>query len=299
VRNASHGSVVANVDEAAEGDSVRLAVTADEGYQLTELRLVNSVYFTMAKSITVTPGSDEIAFVMPDDNVTIQPVFTDMTSVYKLDLSTTSSSMPVGWQCEQENGEVHQYPNSYSAGARIFGTFTGYQGKGLYWRKVRAEYGRQAAYPLTLTYGSYKLSYTMAAWKESPKFKASIINASTGEVVASTSSAYTATPNANGNLSANLSSAVTRSLKFDILADGNYVISFTNATGGSALDEFLLLECQVNTTAPSTDIESLAATPSATPTGIYDLGGRRRSAIGHGLNIVVSEDGKVRKVMTM
>lgn len=299
VRNASNGSVVANVTEAAEGETVTLSVTADAGFQLTELRMVNSVYFTMAKSIAITPGSDEITFKMPDDNVTIQPVFTDMTSVYKLDFSTSTSSLPIGWQCEQENGEVHEYPNNYSAGARVFGTFSGFQGKALYWRKVRAEYGRQAAYPLHLTYGSYKLTYTMAAWVGSPRFKASIINASTGAVVKATATAYTATPTVERNLSANVSSATTRTLKFDILADGDYVISFTNATGGSDLDEFLLLDCQVNSTEPSTDIETLAATPSANnPRGIYDLAGRRRSAIGQGLNIVVTEDGKVKKVLT-
>ena len=164
---------------------------------------------------------------------------------------------------------------------------------------MRAEYGRQAAYPLHLTYGSYKLTYTMAAWVGSPRFKASIINASTGAVVKATATAYTATPTVERNLSANVSSATTRTLKFDILADGDYVISFTNATGGSDLDEFLLLDCQVNATEPSTDIETLAATPSANnPRGIYDLAGRRRSAIGQGLNIVVTEDGKVKKVLT-
>ena len=118
-------------------------------------------------------------------------------------------------------------------------------------------------------------------------------------MVKATATAYTATPTVERNLSANVSSATTRTLKFDILADGDYVISFTNATGGSDLDEFLLLDCQVNSTEPSTDIETLAATPSANnPRGIYDLAGRRRSAIGQGLNIVVTEDGKVKKVLT-
>ena len=42
--------------------------------------------------------------------------------------------------------------------------FNGYQGKAIYWREDRAEYGMQSAFPLSIEPGNYKLTYAMAAW---------------------------------------------------------------------------------------------------------------------------------------
>ena len=229
---------------------------------------------------------------MPEDIVTVQPVFADQTAIYALDYEPVlNGTLPAGWLTEQGGGEIHEYPNSYGSGARTFVGFTGYQGKGLYWREVKAEYGRQSAYPLTLEPGKYKLSYAVAAWKGTPNYKVAVLQKSSNAAVA-TSSVAAATPNANGNTGANLSSAKLNVLEFNISKSGDYVLSFQNAGGG--FEEFLLLECRVNTATVSgiTNVEADAAREP----GIYSLSGVRLQSLQLGVNIVVTSDGKVRKV---
>ena len=187
---------------------------------------------------------------------------------------------------------MHEYPNNYSSGARTFVGFTGYQGKALYWRINNCEYGRQSAYPLKLEKGSYKLSFAMAAWKERPQYKARILGEN-NSVVAETE-VFAADPNAVGSTSANLSSAQLRELPFEVSKDGNYVISFVNNGGG--FDEFLLLECRVNMTGQSGIMEHLVST-SNRPVGIYSIQGVRRDELQRGINIIVTPDGKSRKVI--
>ena len=295
IREAAGGTITSNMAEAAEGDTVTLSVNADQGFRLAQLRVVNSVFYTLEKTISFTAGANEITFVMPGDNVTLQPTFADATSVYKLDFSgVDTGTLPPGWRCVQENNDVHEYPNSFGSGARTFNGFAGYQGKALYWREQSAEYGRQSAFPLTLEPGSYTLTYAMAAWKLSPKFKVQLLDAATGSSVA-TSQVFTATPNANGNTSANLRSAVERTLAINITKKGKYVISFTNESNSSGFDEYLLLECRLNSD-PSTGIQLVDADGTQTTT-IYDASGRMRQTIGHGLNIIRSANGKTRKVI--
>ena len=274
IRDAEHGSITPNVSEAGEGETVTLRVTANEGWQLAELRVVNSVYYTMEKTIAITAGADEITFQMPDDNVTILPVFKDVYSVCKLDFTNvTAGSIPAGWRCVQENNDVHEYPNSYGQGARTFSGFTGYQGKALYWREECAEYGRQTDYPLTLEAGDYKLSFAMAAWKASPKYKVQVLNAQTGSSIAS-SQVFTASPNANGSMSANLSAAETRELSFSVSEAGKYIISFTNESRSANLDEYLLLDCAVRLQGVPSAIRLVNADGTASAI-IYDLRGHR------------------------
>ena len=295
VRQSEYGTVTPNVSEAAEGDTVTLTVDPIEGYRLKALRVINSVYYTMAKTIAVDE-QDNITFVMPDDNVTLQPVFEDVTSVYKMDLvNALNGGMPEGWRVTQENNDIHEYPNSYTSGARIMAGFTGYQGKGLYWRKVKAEYGSQTAYPLNLEPGDYKLTYAMAAWQGQPKYRAIIVNAATENVVAK-SAAYTASPNAGGNSSANLSSSKSRELSFTITEEGKYLIRFTNETNSGGLDEFLLLECRINKEIPD-GIIKLVDTATQQESAIYDLSGIKRANLQRGLNIVRTADGKTRKIL--
>ncbi|MGX8697808.1 MAG: hypothetical protein ACSW8D_15625, partial [Prevotella sp.] len=273
---------------------ITLTVNTDEGWQLKQLRVVNSVFYTLEKTIAVSSEGD-ITFTMPNDNVTLLPVFADATSAYKLDFGgVDSGTIPPGWRCLQENSEVHEYPNSYGQGSRVFNGFTGHQGKALYWRNDRAEYGRQTAYPLTLEPGSYKLTYAMAAWKESPKYKVQVLDATTGSAVAS-SAVFTASPNANGSQSATVSSAQNRELTFDIANAGNYVISFTDQTSSGGYHEFLLLECFLNATVPS-GIKVTDATGQESFT-IYDASGRQRNGMGSGLNIIRTADGQTRKIM--
>jgi hypothetical protein len=235
-----------------------------------------------------------MTFVMPHDNMTLLPVFADMTSAYKLDFATTDAgNIPQGWRCVQENNDVHQYPNSYSQGARTFAGFTGYQGKALYWRNDCAEYGRQNANLLTLQPGDYKLTYAMAAWKESPKYKVQILNATTGSAIAA-GNVLTATPNANGTTAANLTSAQEHTLEFSVQQQGNYIISFHDETSGSGYHEFLLLECLLNNVG-SNAIESPWEASSVYT--FYDLNGRRANTQGKGIYIMRAPDGKVRKVL--
>lgn len=293
IREAEHGSVTADVSEAAEGQTVTLTVHPDAGCQLTELRIVNSVYYTMEKTIAISDPTGEITFTMPDDNVTLQPVFADMSVAYQLDFTNVlNGAIPPGWRCTQENNEVHEYPNTFGQGSRTFQGFTGYQGKALYWRNGKTEYGQQSAYPLILEAGDYKLTYAMAAWKGAPTYKVEIVNAQTNTVIAS-SSGLTAAPNADGNTSANVSSAVSRTLPFTLADKTKCIIRFTGTSGG--YDEYLLLQCSVNSViadgiTPNTVSRQLSV-------GIYSPDGRKISSLQRGMNIIVESDGTARKVI--
>ena len=280
-RETEGGTVTANVTEAHEGELVQLTVTPAEGFAHTGWEIIHG---------KVTIGEDN-SFVMPEDIVTLRPLFADQSAMYTLDFSPVlNGGIPEGWRT-LDGETVHDYPNSYGSGSRTMVGFNGYQGKGLYWRVTRAEYGMQNDYPLTLQAGTYKLSYAMAAWKGSPKYKVSIINKKTGKAVV-TSSVLTATPNAEGNTSADLTSAKLYELPFDITEAGYYVIRFQN--NGTGFDEFLLLECRINGK-PNSIQDILPA--STTIKAIYDINGVRHESLQKGLNIVVTTDGKVRKFM--
>ena len=206
IRQSDHGYVVADVDSTTEGATVKLTATIDDGYTLSGWNVLHG-------GVTI---SEDGTFIMPDDNVTIQPIFSDESAVYALDFgSVLGGNMPEGWRAVQEDNAVHEYPNSYSSGARTFTGFTGYQGKALYWRINNCEYGRQNGYRLPLELGKYKLSFATAAWKEKPSYKVRILDES-GNVIAS-SETLTATPNANGNTAANLTSAALHELNFEII----------------------------------------------------------------------------------
>ena len=84
VRKANYGSLTPRVAEAAEGDTVVIDITANEGYGLKELQVINGVNFTMGTTInleTLANGNTVLTFVMPDDIVTLKPVFAKDTNV--------------------------------------------------------------------------------------------------------------------------------------------------------------------------------------------------------------------------
>ena len=297
VRDDNRGTVTPNVSEAAEGDTVTLTVNAKEGYQLKQLRVVNSVFYTMAKTINVT-DKNEVTFVMPEDNVTLLPIFGIDTGDsgkpgYVLDYTTViNGTIPDGWRTA-DGSDIHEYPSSYGSGARTMVGFGGYQGKGLYWRNTSAEFGRQSAFPFNLEPGKYKLTWAMAAWKGTPTYTASILPATTGSALA-TSAALTAAPNANGSTSANLASAKTQELEFTVTQKGKYVVSFKAA--GTGYQEYLLLDCRVSMVDDGTGIE-LVNMANGESTAIYDLNGRRADNSAKGVLILRSADGKTRKIL--
>ena len=283
IRDVEHGKVTANVSKAAEGSEVMLTVQADEGYALAGWEVIHG---------NVSIG-DDLTFTMPDDNVTLRPLFVDVSSVYKLDFAKVGTgAMPEGWRAVQGSGEVHEYPNTYGQGSRTFSGFNGYQGKALYWREDCAEYGRQDAYPLALSPGTYKLSYAVAAWKGQPGYRVAVLDAA-GNAVA-TSSVHTATPNANGSTTANVSAAVCYELDVNITKEGKYIISFQNS--GDGFNEYLLLECKLSNE-DLVNISQIVDDADEDVIGIYSIDGVKRSGLQKGLNILQLRGGKTRKVI--
>ncbi len=288
VQQVEHGTVTASAETASEGTEISLTVEPEDGYAL--------------RGWTVVHGGIEVnadnTFTMPDDNVTLIPIFTDTSVAYELDFGPVlAGTLPPGWRCVQENNEVHDYPNSYSFGARTFSGFTGYQGKALYWREVCAEYGRQSAYPLNLDEGEYKLTFAVAAWKSNPKYAVQILDAN--DNVVATSATYTSSPNANGNSGANISSAQEHELSFTIEKGGKYIISFINKSNSSGYDEYLIAECKLKSVPVSTAIDLIDNTVSygGEIIEIYDLRGVRLQHLQKGVNIVRKRDGSVQKVL--
>ena len=293
VRDANFGHVVADVDSAVAGQTVHLTITPEDGYGIKALKVVSSIFFTQGKTIPVEKGATEASFVMPDDNVTILPVFYDMAAVYSLDFTDVAAgALPVGWRTT-DGSDVRNYPTQNGSGPRTFTGLTGYQGKALYWRTTSAEYGRLSDYLLTLEPGRYQLIFAMAAWKGSPTYQANIIKKSTGTTIKS-SSTLTAKPDINGNAAGNISTAQRNTLDFEVTTKGDYVIRFKEV--GSGMQEFLLAECRIRDLSQVTGITTVHAT-SRWPQGIYSPAGVHRKSLQHGLNIVVDADGNTKKVM--
>ena len=288
VREADFGKVTASTDMAAAGETVKLTITPDEGYAIKELRVINGVFFTQGVTIPVTPGATEASFTMTDENMTIQPIFYDVAAVYELDFTDVAAgALPEGWRTT-DGTDVRNYPTSNGSGPRTFAGLTGYQGKALYWRTTSAEFGRLAAYPLTLQPGSYELIFAMAAWKGTPKYQAKILSSSGSAL--KTSDTYTAAPNINGNAAGDISSATRITLPFDITKEGKYIIQFKEV--GSGLQEFLLAECRLRCTS-LTGIHEVSADKAAE--GLFDLNGRRVGKDAKGILIIRTADGKVVK----
>ncbi len=292
VRDADFGHVVADVDSAVAGQTVHLTITPEDGYGIKALKVVSSIFFTQGKTIPVEKGATEASFVMPDDNVTIQPVFYDMAAVYELDFTNVANGAhPIGWRTN--DGSNRDYPSSgNTSGPRTFAGLIGYQGKALYWRTNYAEYGRLANYKLNLQPGKYQLIYVTAAWKGAPTYQANILNSSGTSIKSSV--VHTAKPNIEGNAAGDISSAVRNTLDFEVTTKGNYIIQFKES--GSGMQEFLLAECRIRDLSQVTGITTVHAT-SRWPQGIYSPAGVHRKSLQHGLNIVVDADGNTKKVM--
>ena len=289
VREADFGRVVADVDSAAAGETVHLTISADEGYGIKALNVVNSVFFTQGKTIPVSAGDTEVSFTMPDENYTIQPLFYDMQAVYELDYTNVANgALPEGWRTT-DGSDVRNYPAQNGSGPRTFAGLTGYQGKALYWRTTSAEYGRLNNYRLELEPGNYELAFVMAAWKGTPTYQAKILNTS-GTAIKS-SATYTATPNINGNFAGDISAAERITLPFEVKTKGNYIIQFKEV--GSGMQEFLLAECRIRNLTPSGIVH---VNRTSQVEGLYDLHGRRVGSEARGVLILRQADGTTRKI---
>jgi hypothetical protein len=293
VKDADYGKVTADVSEAVAGQTVKLTITPDEGYDIKELRVVNSVFFTQGLTIPVAKGQRQVSFTMMDENMTIQPVFYDTQAIYELDFTNVNSGeLPEGWRTTDDAGNVRNYPTSNGSGPRTFAGLTGYQGKALYWRGNNAEYGRQSAYLLTLEPGNYQLQYAMAGWKATPTYQAKILTSSGSVLKASAN--QTAKPNISGNYAGDVSSAQRNTLDFTVTTKGNYIIQFKQV--GSGMIEYLLLECRVRH-ATTTGIVSAGTAGNSAAEGIYNASGVKSQELRRGLNIIRTADGRTIKII--
>ena len=219
-REVSGGSAEADFTEAPEGETVTLTAYPNEGFALDGWNIIHG-------NITI---SEEGTFVMPDDIVTVEPVFKDTTIVYNLDYTNVlAGTLPEGWIATQENSDVHSYPNSYTSGGRVLSGFPGTYPKALYWRMADCQYGTQEAYPLTLKAGKYRLIYAMAAWNGSSTYNVQILR---GTTVVATGTTYSSAPNAAQSTGADLSSATTRVLEFEVKTPGDHIIKFNGVNTG-------------------------------------------------------------------
>lgn len=234
LRDSEVGKIVASASEAAEGETVTLTAKPSRGYSFEGWNIIHG-------NVTFTIDGNVTTFVMPDDNVTLEPVFKNKVTEYVMDMTDVlAGTFPKGWRAV-DGTTIQQYPNSYSSGPRTMTGFPGTFSKGIYWRSGSCDYGRQSGFPLTLEPGNYKLVWSMAAWKGSPQYKAVIQNTS-GTAIKS-SSYFTAAPDAVGSTSTDLSSCVERTLEFTITRAGNYIINFQN--NGTGFSEFLLCACKI------------------------------------------------------
>lgn len=281
LRQVEEGKVSADANVYAEGETVQLNAEPNAGFVLDGWRIIHG-------GVTISSSN---TFVMPDEHVTVEPIFRDTTLVYELDYSKVlNGTLPTGWRAIQGSSEEHAWPNNYSSGGRVFSGFTGYQGKALYWRESRAEYGYHKSYPLNLQPGEYRLSFAMAAWKLTPKYNVQILPASGSAIAQKTQ--LQAAPNANGNTAANVSSAEIQTLDFTIEKAGKYYISFRNA--GSGFDEFLLLHCALKLIPSEDGIHILES--EETPMQIFGIDGNLRESLQPGINIVRQGNGVTKKV---
>ncbi|MBQ2360452.1 MAG: hypothetical protein II398_06115, partial [Prevotella sp.] len=83
----------------------------------------------------------------------------------------------------------------------------------------------------------------------------------------------------------------------DITKKGNYIISFQN--NGSGFDEFLLLECRLNSVVPDGIMKVLEEDGDAdiSKAKFYNASGVQIPNMQKGMNIIVYPNGKTRKII--
>ena len=290
IKPSEHGSPIASVESAYEGQYVTISANPAEGYALKGWNIIHG------KIDIKDNGDGTFSFLMPDDIVTLEPIYVDNTIVYKMDLTNVlEGTFPEGWRSEINSTSVQEYPNSYSSGPRTFVGFTGTYYKGTYWRGMAYNYGKQTDHKLHLMPGNYKLTYAMAAWKGTPRYKAQILTSSGSTL--KESQYYSAAPDARGSKSSDLSSAIEREMTFTVTKEGDYVINFYT-DGGEWGGEMLLLSCRVNKESTQTSIDSITVGGDILPAGseIFDENGRKLPSLQRGINIIRRNGVEVKKV---
>ena len=84
IRKGNYGSITADVEEAAEGQIVTLTIAPRTNYGIESLKVLNGVNFTLGTVIsleTLDHDYTRLTFKMPDDMLTLQPVFAKGTNV--------------------------------------------------------------------------------------------------------------------------------------------------------------------------------------------------------------------------
>lgn len=290
IKSSEHGSPIASVESAQEGETVTLTANPADGYDFKGWNIIHG------KIDLKDNGDGTFSFTMPEDIVTLEPIYVDNTVIYKMDLTNVlEGTFPEGWRAETSATSAQEYPNSYGFGPRTFVGFTGTYYKGTYWRGLAYNYGKQTNHKLHLMPGNYKLSYAMAAWKGTPQFKAQILF-SNGTTLKESQN-FTASPNAGGNKSADLSSAKVREMDFTVTKEGDYIINF-HTDGGEWGGEMLLLSCSIHKVPAATSIDSVIVGGDMETAGceIYDESGRRIPSLKRGLNIIRRNGVEVKKV---
>lgn len=281
------GTVTFDKTTAAPGESVTWTVTPDDGYQLVGWNIVRGDVDMSANT-----------FAMPDDNVTLEPIYkstAEVNLVYHLDYSNVGAgSIPAGWEMASDS-EMRHCDQTYGGGSRTMAGFNGFQGKATYWRNGYAQigYGFVDGDPtLDLEPGDYTLTYAVAAWKNTPKYYVTVLN--TNEDVIAQGDTYVAAPNAGGSDHADISAAEVRTLDFTITEEDTYAVRFNRQEVG--YDEYLLLQCDISRKPSTSAIDAVvAAGAHGTPT-YYDAEGRQTGALTRGLNIIRYKDGTAKKV---
>ncbi|MBQ0073903.1 MAG: glycosyl hydrolase family 98 [Prevotella sp.] len=286
VREAEHGTAYASVETAPEGEKVTLEATPEKGYTFVGWEIIHG------KVNIAEDGS----FTMPNDNVTLVPVFQDENVVYQLDMTKTlSGNIPAGWQSAQGSNDIHEYPNTYTSGSRTMTGFPGDYRNALYWRTLYACYGNQKDYPLYLEPGDYTMTANVAAWKSAPAYKLAVKQVGSAKFL-KTSASATCTPNANGDINtSDISTAKELSMDFTVSAAGNYEVRVN--VGGGTGDEFLLCAFAVKKKIdPVAVTKTFVDEDSMGSVKIYDASGKILPVMQRGLNIIEFSDGTVKKL---
>jgi len=220
-------------------------------------------------------GSSEVVVSVKEPTIGIT-----LTSTFN-----EAGAVPDWWSTY--DGEVHRtgYVSGFNSGSRVF-KFTGEKHDfewGLYTRNVTgahhagyARFGDEGSLSTLMLYpGNYQIYYTVTNWNR-PEFSPVTIAVETIDGKEAYSETYTPEVNIGNSPANSFSGAPTRSMVFDVLEKGRYVITFYTADEPWA--DLVVGKLIFRRKGDVTAIRTVDST--ATPDGqaaIYSLDGRRLS----------------------